>query len=464
MCNPSSFRSLLLCSLLVAGVGCSPGSGQVADAGPPDSVAPDAGDDVGTDAPAASCPASDVLDGKALTGAGTQHLGLTGNEVWHAQDSPHIVATNLLNVSKQTLTIEPCSVVVVNDGSAISVVSGGDLVAVGDAMHPILFTGQSKAAGSWVDIELSELGGQTHLSYVTVEYAGAPSDADTLRVDTVKNFPVIDHTTLRNGTGVGIELKTQLGPGFTGNTITKMSGAPIEAEFPSLGTLADGTYTGNGEDRVRITTTGGPMLGAMTWHKLSVPYHYYGCCQAVNAVLTVEPGVTAFIEDVNGGVPKGGQQDFTFSKGGQLLADGQSEAGRITFQSLTPNSAASWAGIEFDTDAAMGNVMHYVTVDGAGLIPGAEAQLGACPATDAYAIEVTAQGQLDLQHSTIANVGSGFAIGRDWCGKADIGFAASGLANTFSGMMACPQTDQFPCQPPMCSGLACCDHAFMCWK
>jgi hypothetical protein len=462
MRKSSSFGSFLLFSILVVGVGvgagggCSPTSGQIADAGPVDT---------GIDAPAGSCPASDVLQGKALTGAGTQHLGLTGNEVWHAQDSPHIVGTNILSVNMQTLTIEPCSVVVMSDGSAVSVIAGGDLIAVGDATHPILVTGQTKSPGSWADFELSELGGQTHLSYVTVEFAGNGSDADTLRVDTAKNFPVIDNTTLRNGTGVGIALKTQLGAGFTGNTITKMSGAPIEAEFPSIGSIADGAYTGNGEDRVRITTTGGPVASAMTWHKLSIPYHYFGCCQDVNAVLTVEPGVTAFIEDVNGGAPMGGQQDFQFSKGGKLLADGQSEAGRITFQSVTPNSAASWAGIEFDADAATGNVMHYVTVDGAGLIPGAEAQVGACPATMAYAIEVTAAGQLDLQHSTIANVAPmGFAIGRDWCGVADIGFAAPADMNTFTGTMVCPQTDQFPCMPKMCGGGNCCDHPFQCWK
>jgi hypothetical protein len=125
---------------------------------------------VAADAAAPGCPARDLP-----RGGGTLHAGeVTRAERWRAADSPHLLPYGLVVRAGATLELEPCALLRVGPGRAVSVGPRGGLVARGEPLRPIVF--ERLGATPWVGLAVLEgAAGTTALAHV--ELVGAGGDA-----------------------------------------------------------------------------------------------------------------------------------------------------------------------------------------------------------------------------------------------------------------------------------------------
>lgn len=295
-----------------------------------------------------------------VTGDGTTHTELTGDETWTAEGSPHIVAADLIVAEGTTLTVAPCSEVRLEPSRRIQV--RGTLDATGAADRTILFTA-TDAAAPWVTLEVTDPGRMT-LAHATIENGGAP-DATAhamidLRGDGTAAAPVldVDHVTVRGSGSHGISLRGNAGfaPTSTALTVTGSAAAPLRILPRLASNVPDGDLTGNAEDVIAVEAeVGGNVdLEDVTFHDRGVPYRVGGDTLPDLVVgpspvtLTLEPGVELrfgpagrLIVDVSGDV------------GGVLSAVGTADAPIVfTSASATPQPG-DWVGIWIEhVDAA----------------------------------------------------------------------------------------------------------------
>ena len=413
------------------------------------------------------CPALEV--DKALALGGTTHEDVTFSETWTAAASPHRVTRSLQIMGNQTLTIEPCAVVVMTDGTWIEVGSGiirGGLVAAGTAEAPIVIQGATEGQGTWDGISVYAAEEGSRLSYVMISGGGRDlgSNQAVLRLATPQARMQVDNTTLTNSGAHGLALVygAQLTSGSTGNVITGNVGSPIFTDFGSLGTLVDGAYTGNGVDEVRVEGGMSDVSVDTTMHRLSVPWHLSDAIVPVTAKLTIEPGNTLIFATTETKSPS-----FEVSDGGSLVADGGSAEGLITLKGETGAPVPSWGGLTF-LHTAHTSVLRHVAISGAGRQEAGIAY-GACVADSVPAIHAAVSisrqesqqtASVTVEHVAFDAVGAGnFAISRDYCG----GTASDFTGNSYTGPMACGMTDTLPCGNPECDDqFECCTHDYAC--
>jgi hypothetical protein len=425
------------------------------------------------------CPAADFLDGLPPPKGGTMHGAEPGSQTWTAAGSPHIVPAGVaLNFGAGTsLTVEPCALVVAGEGSSIGfggkpgASDVGDLIAAGDATHPIVFTGAKLAKDAWHGLSLDQTGPTTRLSYVTIERAQMGDGGPSVRV-AGKSAPRIDHTTVREGKGSGIRLvgEASFGAGSSDLTVTGMSIRPVVLHVAALASLPDGTFTGSADNRIEVRHEGGVVAADVTWHKRSVPYLLVDETSVTfHGKVIIEPGVNIVVAERSAGSSTDAVH-FAFVDGGSLVADGGAETSRIVIEG---DNGRPWAGFAFrradpglSLTASGTGVFDFVTLkNGAG--GGSLSNGAACYDNDAGPVAprtvIRAEHDVvDIKNTEFLEVGeNNFAITRDFCGPGGAYMTEAARKNVFHGPMHCPVTDQTDCNPPTCAQ-ACCLHAYAC--
>lgn len=442
-----------------------------------------------------TCPAKEVLQGGTLFGDGVVHdeEALADDEVWKAEDSPHVVTQWLLVENGRTLTIEPCAVVQLEDGAGIEVGSGwgagsssnaGDLVAVGTADEPILFAGSRQGPGAWARLQFNRTSGQSALAHVTVEGAGQvlnSEEAGTLILAGAGAGPdsilSLNDVTLRGGAGDGLALEggAELETSSKNLTVTGMSRHPVRAEAVSARSLPGGDYEGNGDDRVLLYGAGAVVpadVGEVNWRNLGIPYVYdIGTYQNWHTRLTVESGVKVYVK--NDTDPDSGTEDngiIGFGNGGAITAEGGNEEGKIAFEG---EDGRHWAGFFFYYDCCSGlpkepavSVFDHVRVVHAGTHNSCNGDHFCTDLLDCTTAIKLEGPYLEMTNTEVVGISNTmYAIAREYCGDGDEGFAAAELNNTFTGPMHCPQTDQNECDPvggACFEETTCCQHNYVC--
>jgi len=429
------------------------------------------------------CPAAAVLAGGTLTGPGTEHsVAENSSSVrFTAAGSPHFLppATAVGPNGRATWTVDPCAVVVARSGAGLQVGSGdgvpadaGELVAVGDADHPILLTGSQHLPDHWKGIRFSDATATSRLSHVVVEDAGDGVHGSAIVLDsattgTGKPTPTIDHTVVRKGRYDGIVLRgpaARFGPGSGSNTVTGMGGAPLVADTCLSGDLPDGAYAGNGVGRVVVEPGVTYLLkdcGPIHWPKLSLPYLYRFGLQGYenwDVTLTIGAGVHVYVS--HSPTQAGGAWDFR--NGGSLQADGGSELGRIVIEG---EGGQGWEGFTFNGNnppvgTAAPSTMSYVTVKNAGLQASCAGLTCSDIATCRAVIILGAKGLLAMSHTELwGSATDQYGVSRHYCGDGSPDVSA-GIGNVFKGPMHCAEGDQFDCATT-CT-MTCCQHNFAC--
>lgn len=240
-----------------------------------------------------------------------------GHEVWSADASPHVVTETISVRDGAVLTIEPCAVVQLADGRSIDVAfpgtpTTGTLIAEATADRPIRFEGLDGARWGQLFVQSP---GTARLAHVTFDDGGGdgvdPSGA-TLAAHGDGTLPTqrglfVDHVTVRGSLGPGVSVRRMAGF-VAGSTALVVTGSgdgehpyPIEIAESALGSLPDGTYTGNLRDEIFVSPESRIQEDA-TIRDVGVPYHVgssdrdhltVGRYDADDdfVTLTIEPGV-----------------------------------------------------------------------------------------------------------------------------------------------------------------------------
>jgi hypothetical protein len=394
------------------------------------------------------------------------HAGpLTGSQTWGP--GVHQVKASVTVPLGATLTVAPCTRVEMARGTNLYVY--GRLMVEGADGAPVDFV-STLSGKRWGAIWL-KTGGTADLAYATLLGGGgslAASQSDTmgspLYVNGLGDSPLrVDHVTVEGATGVGVAL---VNAGFaSGSTALTVHGSGAQAVYlgaDGLGTLPDGTYTGNAVDAIALQTAyfsvqsnDRPILQDTHVRNLGVPY-CVGLADGADLVVG-RLGNPAPVLTIDAGVRLG----FTRGRsgGGRLLVVGQAGTNStlalgaivalgtatqpVVFDSCAAAPVAGdWIGLRLE-GADPRTRLDHVVISHAGADSSTSAS---CPSlknnfdADA-ALQVAYSGggapaASFLTNSTITASASN-AVFRGWQ-AANVDFLAS---NTLSGIAWCAQTN-----------------------
>lgn len=275
-----------------------------------------------------------------------------------------------------TLTIEPGTKLEFTTGTSLQVWSGSTLSAVGTCGAPILMTGDQELPGTWAGVQFTDSNRvDNRLSHCRIEYGGDSYqgsnlilwDNSRLAVDNctltdaeTKNFSFNDSTTVTE---------------FSNTVVTNAGDYAGQCQPYMAQALSDSsTYTGNGEDYVKVWASSLGEDYSGTWDAIDVPYRLVGTSVSeelsISGDLTVASGAIVAVEQDLG---------ITVYRGGSLAAIGEREAGDLTLFAGTPRAPQRgfWRGITFEETENPRNELSGVTVADAGAFPGRFAEVAA---------------------------------------------------------------------------------------
>ncbi len=325
----------------------------------------------------------------------TVHKGdVTGEEVWTADASPHLVDATVSVRNGAKLTIEPCAEVRLAAGASIQVAypitpNTGALIAEGTAKRPIRFVGKDGARWGSVAIHAP---GTARLAHATFDNGGGADfqHGATLvaygdGVDGADPLLFVDNVTIAKSLGTGAWL--QRGATFVEGSrelFIRESGStdepyPLEIEEHAMGAVPSGSYTGNAKDEILIDPRGGQVAGSgllddATLRDRGVPYHVGrslghslligGRTDKKLVTLTIEAGVEMRFE--RGAALK--VQHFTNLEPSTAALRALGTAAKpIVFRSAEPAPAAGdWRGIWFGGVPGATNQIDHVRIEHAG--------------------------------------------------------------------------------------------------
>lgn len=256
-----------------------------------------------------------------------------------------------LSIEGARLEIPACSSVRVPGGHGIYVGRDAALQAAGTEPAPITFTTtvHRPQPGTWAGLVFQEASRpeESVLEHVVIEYAGS-AGRGALALDAASAVAVRS-ATLRQAGGVGLELVAGASlEAFEDSTITGCEGAPVLASAWAVHLLEEGSYTGNGDDTIRVSD--GEVATAVTWHDLGVPYRLEGSLHIRTdsedpAVLTLEAGVELGVYADLG---------LSVGEGGGLVMAGTAEDPVEVTSGQDPPLEGDWGAIELLTGSASG--------------------------------------------------------------------------------------------------------------
>ncbi len=208
---------------------------------------------------------------------GTVHNNeVTRDETWTLAGSPHRVPDGVSVRDGAMLIVEPCAVVLVGHGNWLVVQSGGGLLAVGDAAHPIRFGSDNPQpqAGDWQGLLFEErVRNTSRLMHALVEHGGAEWDGRASCMAVAAEGLHVDHLTARLCRGFGLSLLRNGSFAADSSDVTvtgavaggaALTGSVWLENAPSAGSLPAGSYTGNALDEVYIANA---SAGSDQWRR-----------------------------------------------------------------------------------------------------------------------------------------------------------------------------------------------------
>ena len=394
----------------------------------------------------------------ALTGAGTTHSKVDGDETWTAAASPHIIDAASTIEEGKTLTLEPCAVVQIKAGVGLLV--SGQLVGLGAADQPIRIE-RADSASAWSNIEVRR-GGTLRLAYATVEGGGLAngSDPSTIGMLDIRGDQeaaaqpsfLADHLTLKGSESLGVLLRE--GGGFAAEskslTITGGKAYPMSIWGRALRTLPSGRYTGNATDEIIVPGNGGrdDIQEDTTLVDLGVPYRIGGPTGRADLIvqsasgkvplLTIKEGVTLKF-DAAGRLTV--DQSSSLIGIGALRVEGTAAKPVVFTSAKATPAAGDWTGIVFEGTPDARTKITYAKIAYAGGESGISSFGCPSPGAPSFANQgaIIFEGGMPpagaVTNTTIEN-SAGEGIVRGWTG-AEVDLLSS---NTFTGIARCNVT------------------------
>jgi hypothetical protein len=356
------------------------------------------GSDAGGTTPGGNVTADDLALARgcpASTGPGTDHAStLSADETWSPSGNPHRVPNNLS--IEATLTLDPCTVVLVGKQVTISVGNSpkaGRIVAKGAvdvaadgtvSARPVTFDA-ADAASPWAQLFVSATG-TAELSVVALKNSGdiVVGEAGALRVGGMAGGTNLGEVTKSTKLDrVLVEASRSFGINFdawgtatddSAKVWVRGSGSdkypyPIRLEPGIAGTLPKELTTSGNKREAVLMSTSKTFMRDDTLRNIGIPYRARGALYVNSGVdgktttLTIEPGVTvAFEKEAGSGIYIG----TSSARQGVLVAAGTAEA-PITFTSANETKAAGdWMSLYFKNTPTSGNKISHAKIEYAG--------------------------------------------------------------------------------------------------
>ena len=182
-------------------------------------------------------------ESSALQANPTQSCNLSGlistNTTWSPSTcNPYIATGSVIVDTAYTLTVEAGTNIKWNPGTALTI--RGTLLARGSAEQPVTFTSNQTTpkAGDWVGIEFVDSSRDAEydanenylrgsmIQHTVIEYAGKNGNTSVAAVNTKGASPYIDHTTIQNNQGEGVNINGKT-IHFTNNQVLSNLGTGI---------------------------------------------------------------------------------------------------------------------------------------------------------------------------------------------------------------------------------------------
>lgn len=323
-------------------------------------------------------------DCPAPTAGPTMHPGenVEEGQVWTADGSPHLVPYDF--TIHAPVLIEACARVQLGANVTITVGEGGSIVGDGNSEGPVVIERLDDAPWSTI----RTLGGEVQLFYTRIEGGGAvgngapdltgalllraPSGATTPTEVARLHFVDIVGS---EGAGLRIDGVASISADSSDVVITEGAAHPISASATMVSAIPAGTYTGNADDRIVLTTVNTETIYTdATIFDRGVPYligqpgqvgelRVQGN-QAGLAVLTIEAGVelqfqqdgVLTVEHATGDAPATGA----------LVAMGSADDPIVFTSAAESPAAGDWLGVYFGGTLDLLDRLDHVRVEYAG--------------------------------------------------------------------------------------------------
>ncbi len=248
-----------------------------------------------------------------------------------------------------TLTIAAGVTLRFEQGTRLTVGSGGALVAVGTEADSIRFVGSQSQAGWWEGIEFGTSNGSNELTFVVVSDAGANSWADVYVQST--GSVKISHSSLRNSQTNGLFAESGASiAGFAANAFSANTEASVSVPVAAVGSLDGGSTYGGATDRIEVR--GGTLSQASQWPATEVPYLFTADASLENAVAVAAGAQLHFDAGTR----------VIVMNGGSLSAVGTA-TDTIRFVG-EQDQAGYWEGIEFNTNSTANELTYAEVANG----------------------------------------------------------------------------------------------------
>ncbi|HWB75714.1 MAG TPA: hypothetical protein VG755_12185 [Nannocystaceae bacterium] len=320
----------------------------------------------------------------APTSGPTMHPGdnVEAAQVWTADGSPHLVPYDF--TIHAPVLIEACARVQLGANVTLTVGENGSIVADGIAEMPIVIERLDDAPWSTI----RTLGGEVQLFYTRIEGGGAVGNglpdltgALLLRAPSGVTTPT-DVARMHfvdivgsEAAGLRIDGVASIAADSRDVTITEGASHPISASATMVSAIPEGSYTGNADDRIVLTTANTETIYTdATIFDRGIPYligqpgqvgelRVQGN-QAGLAVLTIEAGVELQF-----------QQDGVFTvehatgdapATGALVAMGTADDPIVLTSAAESPAAGDWLGVYFGGIPDALDVVDHVQIEYAG--------------------------------------------------------------------------------------------------
>lgn len=395
------------------------------------------------------------------TAGPTAHQGGVQSETWTADTSPHTLAADVTVYG--TLTLEPCTEVLIGGGKSISVGATGKVVAEGLANKPI-HIGAIDPTKPFAQIRVGG-GGTLRFAHTKLDHGGDPLNTIADLTGTIfaqgadQNQPTqatvsVAHVTIDGSKSNGINMIDGAGfaPGSEDLTVTGSAQFPVSLWGRAIGTLPSGKYTGNANDEILIPGGGGAQAihEDATMRNRGVPYRVGNSNSGSNptfvierqspsspglATLTIEPGVKVRVK--KGGLIQVQRFVNPSPAQGALVVNGTA-AQPVIFTSAEPNpQPGDWLGIWFGLIPAPTDKINYAIVEYAGGQSNSGSDACNTPGTNDAAIRILGLPSGSFITNTTIKDSAGHGIDRGWRNDSKPEFLNT---NTFTNVARCNQS------------------------
>jgi hypothetical protein len=263
-------------------------------------------------------------------------VDITRDQTWHNYSIDYHMPSGHTEIGA-ALTLSPGITLVFPADAMLEIETAGTLNAVGTSSEPITFTGQQQSPGYWNGIQFTFNHTDNTIEHAVVEYGGGGGNIDAnVGVFGGEGMLTLRNTTLRQSEHYGFFFDREITLAMENVTSTE-NNYPGIINFDSLDLLdSNSDYTGNSDDRIRVSSPIVDRTTSMTIPDVGIPYFLSNTGNTdVDMVLTIEPGVELQF-NAGGGL--------NVSNTGAIVAQGTT-AEPITFSGAL-ETKGYWNGIQ----------------------------------------------------------------------------------------------------------------------